>query len=67
MKRHRLLMIAILALVALGLFYTFEPSHTPAGQPPLATLTSANFASSFYGAVNSSPRAIRVVLLVSPT
>lgn len=67
MKRYRLLLIIVALILAFGLFYSLQPSKTPAPQPPLVTLNSANFNTSFYGALNASPRDFRLVLLLSPT
>ncbi|HKV27931.1 MAG TPA: hypothetical protein VJN90_06630 [Candidatus Acidoferrales bacterium] len=67
MKRHRLLLIVIAALLVLGLFYAIQPSKTPSPQPPLVTLNATNFSASFYGALNGDAKDARLVLLVSPT
>lgn len=66
MKR-RVLYIVVTVIVALALLYAFEPSKTPSPQPPLITLSSADFDSSFYSALNRDSQANRLILLVSPT
>lgn len=63
----RLLAIIVAAMAGLVILYAFQPSHTPPPQPPLITLNSANFNSSFYGALNSNSRAAHLILLLSPT
>lgn len=67
MKRYRLLLIIAAVILILAAFYMFQPSRTPTPQPPLVTLNSANFAASFYGAINNKPQGMRLVLLLSPT
>lgn len=67
MKRRRVLYIVVTVIVVLALLYAFEPSNTPSPQPPLVTLSSADFGSSFYSALNRDPQANRLILLVSPT
>jgi hypothetical protein len=63
----RLLIAAVLAVVlVLAGVYFWGPSKTPAGQPPLSTLsesTLANFESAFDSAADQP----RMVLLLSPT
>jgi hypothetical protein len=63
----RILLAAVLAIVlALAGVYFCGPSKTPAGQPPLSTLsesTLANFESAFDSAADEP----RIVLLLSPT
>lgn len=68
MKRNRLLPIALLILIVLGLgvWYAFAPSHTPAPQPAIAKLTQQNF-SQFKSAFDHDPGSVRLVLLLSPT
>lgn len=67
MKRNRWFLVVVLALLAVGTWYAFQPSHTPGSQPPLVTLNSANFSVSFYSALNRYSRDTRLVLLLSPT
>lgn len=59
------LVVVIVALFALA-WYAWGPSHTPQGQPALASLTNENF-SSFKKSFNEASDRIRVVLLLSPT
>jgi hypothetical protein len=57
-----------LSLVALFLLvvYLSQNSSTPLGQEPLATLSTANFAS-FEAAFDKSSEGPRLLLLLSPT
>lgn len=67
MKRF-LTILAVLApvvLLALG-WYFYSGAKVPAGQPPLASLTSANF-DQFRTAFNAASGEVRIVLLLSPT
>jgi hypothetical protein len=50
--------------IAIGV-WRFLPRHTPAGQPPLATLTTGG--SELADAFNGSTGAVRVLALLSPT
>jgi hypothetical protein len=54
--------IAVLLLLA-GV-YLWGPSKTPAGQPPLATLSSLREFQSLFDSAADQPR---VILLLSPT
>lgn len=66
MNRKRLIALAA-ALVAVGaLFYFYAGHQTPTGQPPLAELNNANFAS-FAQSFNVAKDDVRVLLLLSPT
>jgi len=67
MKLRSWLFLILVLVLVLAIFYAFQPSKTPSPQPPLVTLTSANFADSFYGALKASTGDVRLVLLVSPT
>jgi hypothetical protein len=63
----RILLVAVLAVVlALAGVYFWGPSKTPAGQPPLSTLSEATF-TNFQMAFDSAPDEPRIVLLLSPT
>lgn len=63
----RILLAAVLAVVlALAGVYLWGPSKTPAGQPPLSTLSGATF-SDFQSAFDSAADEPRIVLLLSPT
>jgi len=66
MKFRRVaLIVVIVAFIALA-WYAWGPSHTPQGQPPLASLNNDNF-SSFKDSFNEASDRIRIVLLLSPT
>jgi hypothetical protein len=63
--------LSILALlVSIGLlalaWHFYGGARVPAGQPPLALLTSANF-DQFRTAFNAASGEVRIVLLLSPT
>jgi hypothetical protein len=67
MKKH-LSIVALLmfiGLLALGRYF-HGGSTVPAGQPPLVSLTSANF-DQLRAAFNATSGEVRVVLLLSPT
>jgi len=67
MKRCAITTAAIAVVVALlAIAYLWGPSTVPAGQPPLLTLSSANF-SEFSAAFDADTDAPRMVLLLSPT
>jgi hypothetical protein len=66
--KKRLSIVAVLmiiGLLALG-WYFYGGSTVPAGQPPLASLTSANF-DQLREAFNAASGDVRIVLLLSPT
>jgi len=63
--------LSILAvLITVGLlalaWHFYGGANVPAGQPPLASLTSVNF-DQFRTAFNTASGAVRIVLLLSPT
>jgi len=66
--RLRLIILAVLvtaALSALG-WHFYGGEKVPVGQPPMVSLTSANF-ELLRTAFNSAAGDVRVVLLLSPT
>jgi hypothetical protein len=66
--KKRLSILAVLVLVgllALGRYF-YGGRAVPAGQPPLVSLTSANF-DQLREAFNSASGEVRIVLLLSPT
>lgn len=65
MKRAVFILVA-LVIVALAALYLFGPSKVPAGQPPLTTLSAANF-TDFTTAFDADPGVPRLLLLFSPT
>lgn len=65
MKKRLLLGLAV-AIAALIAAYFLLPSHTPAPQPPMETLSAENF-SDFLSAFNNDTSETRLVLLLSPT
>jgi hypothetical protein len=68
MKRsNRVLIAAMIAiLLLLAGVYLWGPSKTPAGQPPLSTLSESSFGN-FQSAFDSSADGPRILLLLSPT
>lgn len=64
------LLSIIAALVTVGLlalgYHFYGGTTVPAGQPPLVSLTSANF-DQLRAAFNSASGDVRIVLLLSPT
>lgn len=58
-------LLLIIALLALGRYF-YGGSTVPAGQPPLVSLTSANF-DQLRAAFNAASGEVRIVLLLSPT
>lgn len=66
--KKRLSIIAV--FVTMGLlvsgWHFYGGSAVPAGQPPLASLTSTNF-DQLRDAFNASAGQVRIVLLLSPT
>jgi hypothetical protein len=64
-RNKRILMTAVIAvLLLLAGVYLWGPSKTPAGQPPLATLSSLREFQSLFDSAADQPR---VILLLSPT
>lgn len=64
---RRILITALLTVIlALAGVYFWGPSKTPAGQPPLSTLSEATL-SNFQAAFDSAADGPRIVLLLSPT
>ena len=57
--------LVLVVLVAVG-YYRYAPRRVPAGQPPLAALTSENFPD-FQRQFNDAADRVRVVTLLSPT
>jgi len=67
MNRRSLLLLFIVAALA-GAFswYLWGQRHTPAGQPPLATLSAASL-ETLRTEYNSHADKVRIVVLLSPT
>ncbi len=66
MKRKAIIAGVVAALLLVAVAYLWGPSSVPPGQPPLLTLTAANF-SEFETAFEADTSVPRVVLLLSPT
>ena len=66
MKKTRIALVAVAAILLLGAAYLWLGSSTPVGQEPLTALTAVNFAE-FQSAFDKSPEGPRLVLLLSPT
>lgn len=66
MKRNRLFLVVLLAVLVAGCWYTFAPSHTPAPQPAITKLTQQNF-SQFKSTFDHDTGSVRLILLLSPT
>ena len=64
--KKRILLRAATVVAALIASYFLLPSHTPAPQPPMETLSAENF-SDFLSAFNNDTSEARLVLLLSPT
>jgi hypothetical protein len=64
--RTALLVAAVVLVVALAVRYHFTGHQVPAGQPPLADLTTASL-NSLRGDFNRASDQIRIILLLSPT
>jgi len=64
--RTLLAALVILSLAAALGGYLWTPGRTPAGQPPLVTLTVAAV-QEFVAAFDAAPSGPRILLLVSPT
>ena len=60
-----LAVLVTVGLVALA-WHIYGGAKVPAGQPPLASLTPANF-DQFRTAFNATSGEVRIVLLLSPT
>ena len=65
MKRA-IIILVVLVIAALAGLYLWGPPKVPAGQPPLTTLSAANF-STFTSAFDADPNVPRLLLLFSPT
>ncbi|HVA65044.1 MAG TPA: hypothetical protein VNF74_15065 [Terriglobales bacterium] len=67
MKAWKLIPIGLaLAAFAAAAWWSWGPRHTPAGQPPMATITPATTAD-FVSQFNASLQSTRLLLLLSPT
>lgn len=66
MKRRAVLLVVAAIVLLLAVVYLWGPSSAPAGQEPLVTLTSTNFAE-FANAFDRDANVPRLVLLLSPT
>ena len=67
MKRFFAVLAAVLLVVFLLAGYlAFRPRHTPAGQPPLASINSETLRE-FQRRFNETADKVRVLLLLSPT
>jgi hypothetical protein len=66
MKRKTIIVAVVAALLLLVAAYFWGPSSVPPRQPPLLTLTSANFGE-FETAFDGDTSVSRLVLLLSPT
>jgi len=66
MKRKAIIAGVVAALLLVAVAYLWGPSSVAPGQPPLLTLTAANF-SEFETAFKADTSVPRVVLLLSPT
>ena len=66
MTRNKRILVAVISAVLLLLagVYLWGPSKTPAGQPPLATLSGLGEFQSLFDSAADQPR---VILLLSPT
>ena len=67
MKMKLTIILGVAAvIILLGVLFLLGPGTVPAGQQPLATLTSANVGS-FEAAFDAGADSPRLVLLLSPT
>ncbi len=66
MKRQILFPVVLAILLLLAGVYFWGPSTAPQGQPPLASLSDANF-NEFETAFDAAADSPRLVLLLSPT
>jgi len=65
--KKRAVIVAVIALVLLlAALYLWGPSAVPAGQEPLAVLSSADLRE-FTSVFDGDTEALRMVLLLSPT
>ena len=64
----RLIILAVFVVAALSVlgWHFYGGEKVPAGQPPVVSLTSANF-EQLRTAFNSAASDVRIVLLLSPT
>jgi hypothetical protein len=65
-RPRRIVLLACLAIFALGLYYLYGGSATPAGQPTLSRLTSANFGD-LKTTFNAASGRVRVIAMLAPT
>jgi hypothetical protein len=66
MNKRLLIGVILAVILVLAGVYFWGPSKTPAGQPPLSTLSEATFAN-FQSAFDSAADEPRILLLLSPT
>ena len=66
MKKRVLIGLILAAALLLAGVYLWGPSKTPAGQPPLTSLSASTF-SEFQNAFDSAVDEPRIILLLSPT
>ena len=66
MKRRGFALGLTALVVFAGLFYLYGGHQTPAGQPPLTDLNSANL-SDLKHEFNGSHASVRMLVLLSPT
>lgn len=68
MKRRSLLLVLFLLALGAGAFawYLWGERQTPAGQPPLATLSAASL-ETLRTEFNSHADKVRILVLLSPT
>jgi hypothetical protein len=66
MRKPLFIGIIVAAVLLFAGVYLWGPSKTPAGQPPLTTLSASTF-SEFQRAFDSAADRPRMILLLSPT
>ena len=66
MRRSRLLLLILTALLGAGAFYLYAGSAVPQGQPEMVRLTPANFGE-FRDAFNTAKDRVRAIVMVAPT
>ena len=66
MKRKRIVIIGLVAVVLLAFYYFYGGSTVPSGQPALVRLNSSNIAA-LGDEFNRSANSVRVLVLLSPT